>query len=178
MNLHKLAQSLKKFDAALVFVETNIAIICYAFMIVTVLFGVVMRFLLRAPNLYGEELAMHFMFASTMFGISMGIRARSHLGVEMLVARFPASAKKWILKIVSCFVAVFYAFLASLTFLLAYQSSMFRQSTPAIHLPYFYIYIFMGMLLSICAVKCLILFINDFVLLERVLTEKSGGIIE
>ena len=174
----KFSNLLIKFDSILGIIETNVAIICYAFMIVVVLAGIVMRFILRIPNIYGEELSMHLLFLTTIFGISMAIRKRSHLGIEMFVEMFPEKFKNNLKKISSIIVILVYCFFTYTIFLLAFESKKTILRTSAIGIPYYVIYLVMGLYSIVFILRSIVLFWNDYISKEKILKEEGGVIIE
>ncbi|MCC8193367.1 MAG: TRAP transporter small permease subunit [Deltaproteobacteria bacterium] len=155
--------------------ETNIGIIFFAFMITIVLIGIFMRFVLRTPNVYGEEISMHLLFGSTMIGISLGVRSKSHLGVEGLVDALPGIAGK-IVKILMSFVVMgMYGALCVISFTLASQSMQFDSFTAALRVPYYSIYYTMSFLFAICLLQSIFLFINAYLLEKPILKIEGGG---
>lgn len=169
-----LARCIYTFDKYLTKVETNIGIVFFAFMIVIVLIGIFMRFVLRMPNVYGEEISMHLLFGSTVVGISLGVRSKSHLGVGLLVDAISGITGK-VVKIIMSFVVMgMYCALCFISFKLASQSMQFDSFTAALRAPYYIIYYTMSFLFAICLLQSIFLFINDY-LLEKPILEIEGG---
>lgn len=167
-----------RFDKILTTIETNIGIVFYACMIIMVLYGVFMRFVLRAPNLYGEELSMLLMFGSVCLGINLGIRSRSHLGVEGFINHLPAGAKKVVKILTDIVIIAVYALMAVVTFQLYAQSKVHGATTAALQMPFWIIYLIMAINFILCDVQALLLFWNDYLIKEPVLSEQGGGMVE
>ena len=166
------------FDRILGKIEEVIGITCFIGMIITILVGVFLRFVLRTPNRYGEEIAQLTLCVATYTGISMAIRSRNHLGVGMFVGALPKKVQKVISFLTSIVGCAVYAFITVTSFMLYNTSKGSIMGTPALELPYFYIYFTMGCLFSLSFLRSVMMFINDFVFKEKILPEKSGGIIE
>ena len=167
-----------RLDKILTIVETNIAVAFYACMIIMVLVGVFMRFVLRVPNLYGEELSMLLMFGSVCLGINLGIRSRSHLGVEGFVNHLPATARK-IIKIFSDLVIIaVYGLMSIITFQLSMQSKSYGSTTAALQLPFWIIYLIMAVNFVLCIIQALLMFWNDHLIKNAILEERGGGMVE
>ena len=175
MNKKKMAQFILKFDTKLTTLETNIGILFYALMIVIILIGIFLRFVLRIPNVYGEELSMHCLFASTMVGISLGVRSRSHLGIEGFVGMLPLDVGKKVKMIVSLIVMMMFFFLCYVSLSLATYSMQFGVETASIRIPFYFIYFAMTFVFIISLLQMIMLFINDYILDEPILKIEGGG---
>ena len=183
MNEQKNTQSgalslILKFDKIVTFISTNVAVVCYALMIILILYGIILRFVLRIPNLYGEELSLFLMFVSVSFGIAQGIRSRSHLGVEMFVSKMPDKAEKVIRAFATLISLIAFILLAYVTFRFFCKSLAAGSKTSAIQMPYYAIYFILFVDFVLCSLQQLLIFWNDYILSEKILPEKGSGIIE
>ena len=62
-------------------------VVLMSVMVVDVIWQVVSRFVLRAPSSFTEELAGFLLIWIGILGAAYGFRTRSHLGIDLLVAR-------------------------------------------------------------------------------------------
>ena len=158
-------------------IETTISISCYVMMIIMILYGVFLRFVLRSPNYFGEELSQLLLFFSTLIGISMAVRSRNHLGVGMFVAAFPKPLQK-VIKILVDLVSIIIYFLLISTSIKLFQSGLSSpMKTPSMQIPYYYIYFAMICGFVLVMLRSIVMFVNDHII-KGVLTEKGGGLIE
>ena len=165
-------------DKILTKVETTIAIAFYALLIIIVLIGIFMRFVLRAPNFYGEELSLLLLFISVCLGINLGIRARSHLGVEVFISKLPKKVMDGFIVFRDIVVIAVYILMSVISFQFFKQSLVRVSTTPAMGMPYWVIYLIMAINFVLCAVIALLMFWNDHFAKEPVLEEKGGSMIE
>ncbi len=175
MKKENLAQFILKLDTRLTRIETTIGIAFYACMIVIILIGIFLRFVMRVPNVYGEELSMHCLFASTMVGISLGLRSKSHLGIEGFVGMLPQPTGRKVKMIVNIIVMGMFLFLCCVSFNLATYSMQFGAETASIRIPFYYIYFSMTFIFIVSLLQMIMLFVNDSVLDEPVLKVEGGG---
>lgn len=80
-------------------------------MVVVVFLQVIFRFVLRASLPWSEELSRYVMVWIAFLGAAIGIRRKSHIGVEALVMLFPKEWQRRAEFLVSILSAVFFAFL-------------------------------------------------------------------
>jgi len=66
-----------------------IVIILVAMMSLTVLIGVFFRYVLRDSLSWTEELARYLMIWAALLSISIGIKDKEHVGIQLLVRRIP-----------------------------------------------------------------------------------------
>lgn len=175
MSKKKLSQYIIRFDHLLTIIETNLGILFFGCMIVIVLIGIFLRFVMRIPNVYGEELSMHCLFASTMVGISLGVRSKSHLGIEGFVNMIPGKLGKIVRGAVALAVMGMFAFMSYISFTLAETSRQFGSVTAALQLPFYVIYYAMFVIFGISLLQSIFLFINDYVLSEPILKIEGAG---
>lgn len=80
-------------------------------MVVVVFLQVIFRFVLQASLPWSEELSRYVMVWIAFLGAAIGIRRKSHIGVEALVMLFPREWQRRAGFLVSILSAVFFAFL-------------------------------------------------------------------
>ena len=152
---------IRKIDKGLLNVENTLAGIAYAIMVVVVFVGVILRYVVKTPNLYGEEISRYLMVMCVFLGIAAGCRQKVHLSVEMFVDMFPKPVRKAIQFIVRTLVVLLYGYLTYAGFTMVQQMKMLGQTSPAMRLPMWIMYgvIALGFLLSLLTE--IILYIND-----------------
>jgi TRAP-type C4-dicarboxylate transport system permease small subunit len=143
--------------------------------VITVLVGIVLRFVLELPNKYGEEISRYLLIGCISLGISIGVREKAHLGIDSLVNALPANAEKvvhFIADVVSLFAYIMLAAL-SLKFVLIIKG--FGQASPAMtFLPMYAVYsmLFVGFALS--SVRSLLALWNSYFCSSPFLENRQG----
>ena len=56
----------------------------------TVLISIILRYVVRVPNLVGEEISRYFLVTVVFIGISMCMRVKGHMGVTIFVDHLPS----------------------------------------------------------------------------------------
>lgn len=149
---------MKALNALLNKLEEHAAVICFAVMCIVVLVAVFLRYVVEYPFPWGEELARYLMIWGIFFGISIGTRERTHLGVEAFIGLLPTKPRKVVLIISQIIVVLAYLCLAILSVKLVLLLKENTQRTPSMRIPFFLIYsaLPVGFILSfIRAVKVL-----------------------
>jgi TRAP-type C4-dicarboxylate transport system permease small subunit len=77
------------FGAYLAKITIFIAIILAAIMVLTVLVGVFFRYVLRNSLGWTEELARYLMIWTALLSISIGIKDKEHVGIQLLIRNVP-----------------------------------------------------------------------------------------
>ena len=80
----------KILDGYLDKVEITIDIIAFLGMTFTVLISIILRYVVRVPNLVGEEISRYFLVTVVFIGISMCMRVKGHMGVTIFVDHLPS----------------------------------------------------------------------------------------
>lgn len=101
-------------------------------MVVVVFLQVIFRFILRASLPWSEELSRYVMVWIAFLGAAIGVRRKSHIGVEALIIILPKNWQKWAGFFVSLCSAVFFAFLVKYGRLIL-RTVVFQRS-PAMEL--------------------------------------------
>lgn len=170
--ISKITKFMRALDLVLSKIENVITVSFLVIMTTAILVGVVMRFILKIPNMYGEEISRYSMIVVAFVGISVGVRQRAHLGIDGVVSNLPAAAAK-ILKIIAQLVSIFaYGLFTFQTFLFVEQSRKMQQVSPSMRLPMWVVYciLLVGFLLSF--IRSLMVFWNDY------LTGEGNGLVD
>jgi C4-dicarboxylate transporter DctQ subunit len=158
-----LVKAAVKIDKAITTISTYCGIMAFTIMSVVILAGVVMRFVLKMPNMWGEEISRYMMVLGVYFGVACGCRSRSHLAVEGLVAALPPKAAFAVRLSAKLIIIAAYAFLTWLVLRLGLTQLRMGQTSPAMRLPMWIVYAGMVVAFLFSAITELLLFINDFV---------------
>ena len=78
-----------------------LARLCLAGLGLTVLFGVVMRYVFNNEPPYVEQLALLLVISVSMFGAAAVAHDAGHIGLDSLVDRLPAAVRNWIARLVA-----------------------------------------------------------------------------
>ena len=71
-----------------------VLVLLMAVMVIDVTWQVASRFLLRAPSSFTEELAGFLLIWIGVLGAAYGFRTRAHLGIDLVVSRLSAGARR------------------------------------------------------------------------------------
>lgn len=153
---------IRKLDKYLLNFENLIAGISYAVMVILVFWGVIMRYVAKSPNLYGEELSRYLMITSVFIGIAAGCRQKVHLNVELFIGLFPKKVNTAIKAVVRLITTFMYLYMAYQGLLMIQAMKNFGQTSPAMRMPLWIMYtvITLGFVLSF--ITEVIMYINDF----------------
>jgi TRAP-type C4-dicarboxylate transport system permease small subunit len=159
------------FDAYLLRGEKLVSSLLLVGVVLTVLVGIVLRFVLRVPNMYGEEISRYLLIGCIFIGISIGVREKSHLGIENLVNALPAKASR----IVHFIADVLSAFTHVLLLILAYRFTAiiksFGQTSPAMSfLPMYAVYFLLLMGFALSSLRSFMMIWNDYFSVHKVLS--------
>ena len=170
----KIYQGIRVFDKALYSLEVGVSLVCLIVMIGVVLYGIVMRFLLRLPNPYGEELSRYLMIYFVYLGISLNVRFHGHLAVEMIVNYFPAKGQK-ICKMISDLISIVaYGIFTYLAWALIKNMLDIVQYSTQMHIPMWIVYISMFLGFFFSTIRSILLFWNDHCTKNKIFTTSEN----
>ena len=141
---------------------TNITVACAKWcgvstavvMTVMIFLQVIYRYVLGESLSFSEELARYMFIWSVAMGSALALRTRSHIGVEILVERLPASMAKPA-KVLACVLSlVFYGMLVWYGFEMVGETM--DQESAALELPMGYVYLAVplsAIVLFVCEIK-------------------------
>jgi TRAP-type C4-dicarboxylate transport system permease small subunit len=98
--LESFADKLAKITLLVVKVLTGI-------LVITVLTGVFFRYVVRDPLSWTEELARYLMIWAALLAVSVGIKDKEHVGIQLLIKQFPPFLTKVITAVVYIITIVF-----------------------------------------------------------------------
>ena len=91
-----------------IFVVTILA----AIMVLTVLVGVFFRYVLRDSLGWTEELARYLMIWAALLSISIGIKDKEHVGIQLIIRNIPIKYARIIILLVNVFILFFLSVLS------------------------------------------------------------------
>lgn len=109
---------LKKLDQAFSKVEGFLSVVLFLAMVAIVCWSVICRYALKIPFLQSEELARYLMIYIVYIGTSIGVKSKSHIGVEVFVDMLPEKIYKKvrIFTEILCFNSILLMFVVSSQF--------------------------------------------------------------
>ena len=156
-------------DKRLYYFECSVSLVCLIAMIFVVLYGIVMRFVFRAPNPYGEELSRYLMICFIYLGVSLNVRSKGHLAVEMIVDLLPTAGQK-ACKIVADIISILaYGAFTYLAYILIRNMLKVVQYSTQMRMPMWVIYMALLVGFALATLRSLLLFWNDYIAKNRVL---------
>lgn len=167
-----ITKAMRTLDAVMTKIEDVITVTFMIVMTVALLAGVVMRFILKIPNQYGEEISRYSMIIVAFVGISIGVRQKAHLGVEGVVNSLPAKISR-IVRIIASLVTTFgYGLISYEAFAFVAYSKKMNQVSPAMRLPMWTVYCVLLVGFTMSFIRSIMVFWNDY------LAKDSGGLLE
>jgi TRAP-type C4-dicarboxylate transport system permease small subunit len=137
-----------------------------AALILFTFFGVIMRYFINRPIIWGEEFQLFCIIIIIFFGAGVGFRTGSHVAIDIVVDRFP-----W--KLQRIFEYVIYAITMAVFIYFALQSAAFvrqmyvtKRSTDILNIPHFFTY-------SAFPLGCILMMVNYTVAMYRKLFGKE-----
>jgi len=170
--LSRTERAIKTFDKYLTIFEKNVSAVLLLGVVISVLIGIVMRFLLRAPNMYGEEISRYLLIACVFIGVSIGVREKAHLGIDSIVNALPKKASNVVHFISDTITALVYMMLAVMSCRFALTVKSFGQKSPSMQfLPMYLVYslLLLGFMLS--SIRAVMMIWNDYFAVNKVLSE-------
>ena len=131
--------------------------ISVAIMAVVIIFQVISRNIFDYTLVWAEELAKYMLVWSTFIGASVAVRDREMAALDLLDNMLKGKWVAWhriILQLLSIFFLVFLAFYGTK---LSFEPGVYRQVSPAMRIPVYYLY----MSIPISAVLMIIYMIED-----------------
>lgn len=84
-----------------------VVIILTGILVITVLTGVFFRYIIRDSLSWTEELARYLMIWAALLAVSVGIKDKEHVGIQLLIKQFPPRITKLITFVVYIITIVF-----------------------------------------------------------------------
>ena len=163
---------MRKVDVVLSRIENWVSTSCFVLMSIFVIVGIVLRYVLQIPNRFGEEASRYLMICGIFFGISVGVRKKAHLGIQIFVEKMPARASK-IIKLIASLVTVFaYFSFTYLAFLFVMHTHRFGQTSPAMNIPMYVVYSTLLAGLGLSFIRSIMVFFNDYFFVNKILNEE------
>ncbi|MDR2445321.1 MAG: TRAP transporter small permease [Spirochaetaceae bacterium] len=111
-----------------------------AVLILYTFFGVIMRYFIRKPIIWGEEFQLFCIVIIVFFGAGAGFRTGSHVAIDIVVDRFPPKLQKifeWLIYVISMGVFIYFT-LQSAAFVRQMYAT--RRTTDILDIPHFITY--------------------------------------
>lgn len=121
--------------------EDSITIISFLAMTLVVFWSVLCRYVLKIPFTMGEELARYLMIYSIYFGVSIGVRKGSHLGIKAFVDMLPQKVYVVVEKIEAFATALMFAILFVLSIQMVLQFKSTGQVSTMMRIPMYIVYL-------------------------------------
>jgi len=126
-----------------------------ACMTLSVLLGVLFRYVLKSPLPWSEELARYLMIWCACIGTSVAYREGSHFAITLIIDKFHGSLGRGLTKIAQFMVFVFFVIVAVEGIILL--SGLEGQTTPAMQIP-------MSVPYMVIPIACLIIVFEGLVM--------------
>lgn len=98
---------LESFASWLAKITLFVVIVLTGVLVVTVLTGVFFRYIVRSSLSWTEELARYLMIWAALLAVSVGIKDKEHVGIQLLIRQFPPPVTKIITAVVYLITLIF-----------------------------------------------------------------------
>ena len=132
---------------------------------------VIMRYFLRSPFTWSEELARYVLVWSAIIGVSLAVRERRHISVDFLPLLFGEKSHRVFAIIAHIGMLVFSFIMISASIPLIERLAMLGQTSPALGIPMWIVYAAIPVGFSLIMVRTIQALIVDFVASEIPLNE-------
>ena len=107
----------------------------------TILFlQVIMRYFLRAPFVWSEEISRYMLVWSAIIGVSLAVRERKHISVDFLPILFGERSHRWFSLISLVSVLAFSCIMVTASIPLIERLAAIGQTSPALGIPMWMVY--------------------------------------
>ncbi len=142
-------------------IERFIAVICFIGMCLVVMYGIICRFILKIPNLYGEEISRYLMILSVYVAVAIGVKRKEHIRVDAFINCLPEKVRRFVDALGVCITAVGYGFLSYLSYDMVSRLMRTRQLTPCMRIPMYLPYLALVVGLALACVHQIEMLLRD-----------------
>ena len=153
-------EKLDRFADILVNITMYVVMGLTAAMVITVLVGVLFRYVIRDPLGWTEELARYLMIWAALLAVSVGIRKREHVGIQLLVKKLPLKVGKVVILLVNIMVLIFLLVLTARGYSMADKGA--RQLSLALNISMYWPLMSIPVSGGLAIIQQLILIIDIF----------------
>ncbi|MDR2391579.1 MAG: TRAP transporter small permease [Planctomycetota bacterium] len=138
-------------------INSSISGASFVGMFFVVLAAIAMRFVLKIPFFWGEEAARYLMLVGIYFGMSIAVREKAHLGVDVFVNLLPPCVSRFVRLTAVVITTAVYLATTKICWDFAARMQKGSQTSPAMSIPMWMVYgiIFLGF--AMCALESLVL---------------------
>ena len=142
--------------------STCISGISFVGMLAIVLVAIALR-IMEIPFFWGEEAARYLMFVGVYIGMSVAVREKAHLGVDIFVNLFPAKISRYIRLFAFVVTTAVYVMITKVCWDFTARMARGKQISPALSIPMYIMYgiIFVGF--ALCCLESMFLIWNEYV---------------
>ena len=127
-----LHQFFRKVDDGIFKAELVIGVSLTVVMVAAVFLQVVFRYVVNQPLSWSEELARYIFVWASMIGASMGVKKKSHFGLDALLKLFPRTQKKATEIILYCLMSILLIILVY--YGVQFSRELYVQTAPGLNI--------------------------------------------
>lgn len=142
-------------------IEKFTAVVCFIGMCIVVMYGIICRFILKIPNLYGEEVSRYLMILAVYVAVAVGVRRKEHIRVDAFINLLPSSARRFVDALGVSITAVGYGFLSYLSYDMVSRLMRTRQLTPCMRIPMYLPYLALVVGLALACIHQIEMLLRD-----------------
>jgi TRAP-type C4-dicarboxylate transport system permease small subunit len=172
-NEHRQLGVLQLVDQYLDLFEITVTAVVLCSMTIVILINIILRYVMKIPNSWGEEISRYLFVTFVFIGVSMCVRGRKNVGVTIFVDKIPVPLRRIVMIAVDLITIVTLSYISRLSWYYVYTSLARPQYSVGTGLPMFIIYGVMALGLTMSALRSVMLFSSDYL----TQTHPLGGVV-
>lgn len=130
-------------------------------MVIVVLMGVFMRYFIKNPLVWSDELAKYTLVYMTFIGASVALKDKNLAAMDLVVTKLPKRAMIIVQIIVYILEVVLLSFLFYYSIDLLFQNSVRNQISPGLQIPMSWVYFSMPLGFGITLLQAIFLLVDE-----------------
>ncbi|HCX61346.1 MAG TPA: hypothetical protein DHU59_02790 [Clostridiales bacterium] len=130
-------------------------------MVVVVLIGVFMRYFIKEPLVWGDELAKYSLVYMTFIGASVALRDKGVAAMELLIDKLPGKTRIIVNIVIYLLEIILLSFLFHNSINLLLQDSVQNQISPGLLIPMSWVYFSMPLGIGLMVLQAILLLYNE-----------------
>lgn len=160
------------------FILKNVSIVAFGVMTVTILIGIFMRFILKVPNLYGEEISRYSMVVGIFFATGLAVRDNAHMKIDILITRLPKVPSRIIEFIARVVESYAYILFSTLCMRFVIQTIKYTQYSPSLKIQMWLMYMVLFLGFAFSGLESLLMLWNDFISRSKPLSYDEENLLQ
>lgn len=130
-------------------------------MVIVVILGVFMRYFMKSPLIWSDELAKYALVYMTFIGAPVALRSKGLAAMELVIEKLPQNLRKVAQIIVYILEILLIGFLFYYSIDLLFQDSVKNQISPGLQIPMTWVYFSLPFGIGLMLLQSIFLLIDD-----------------